>query len=782
MASALDIQITPICRQAGQDLPDLPGLSLCHPPRKAARGRTNDHLILHLALSENVVQGEIDLPSLMTKLETTYYSIPGAISSTLRFVAEDLNAFLLKYNKQTSSRDRRVIAALTQVVIRPESFYMAQSGLAHAFFVSGSGVQHLYDPMFSGQGLGTGQSTLVRFFQGQLAPGDLLLLSAKPSSLWTETSLTVFHGQDMEGMRQRLYDHSMPDISAVLIQARSGEGLIRVFPFQIPIITQPADSGGEDGPGTEVASPGGVIESKMPASQSLESPGEDVEMPLGQQEEQQVLGVPAEKVEAEVISEEKPQTPVPLEQDEAAKLTAKSADQPDSVVNAQPVDLAAKQKIRSPNVLLAMLVAIGEAFNHFFQYLGRNLGRFLGRLFPDELLELSNTAMAVVAILVPIVIVAGASLVYYQLGRAEQGRQYYLQAGDIAASALVLEEPLEKRNELLIALDYLNQVSVYGGVPAVQLDELRFRLQSEIDLLDNIRRVDYQPALVSGFDDSVSVSQMLVSFDDLYLLDAGSGSILRAFKTSLGYQLDDNFKCAPQFATINTGPLVSMVLWDGFDPDATVVAVDRAGNLLFCQPGSDPISEKLSPPSTGAFRSITAITMDRGYLYVLDPPSNAVWVYSIGSLDQEPSYFFGDQPPAIQGSIDLAVNFDELYLLHKDGHLTLCYAFIPNISLPKCNDPQPFTDFRVGRENATYISDTPFSEIFANPAPDPSLYLLEPQNQSVTHFSFRSLGYLREYSPLKPLQGGDATAFVISGVDRLLFLAVDNRVYFGLMP
>ena len=154
----------------------------------------------------------------------------------------------------------------------------------------------------------------------------------------------------------------------------------------------------------------------------------------------------------------------------------------------------------------------------------------------------------------------------------------------------------------------------------------------------------------------------------------------------------------------------------------------------------------------------------------------------MGKLDEVPSFFFGEVPPPIQDAVDLAANFDELYVLHTDGRLTLCFAFSQGVSLPKCNDPQPYTDFREGRANMPYIPARPFSQLYANPAPDPSLYILEPVNQSVTHFSYRNLGFQREYSPLYPLEGGDASAFTVSGVERLVFIALGNNIYFGVMP
>jgi hypothetical protein len=44
----LDINLLPLVRRAGQEQSSLPGLYAVNPPRRAARGRSDDQLILYL--------------------------------------------------------------------------------------------------------------------------------------------------------------------------------------------------------------------------------------------------------------------------------------------------------------------------------------------------------------------------------------------------------------------------------------------------------------------------------------------------------------------------------------------------------------------------------------------------------------------------------------------------------------------------------------------------------------------------------------------------------------
>ena len=51
--ATFDLNILPIHRQNGQEFADLPGLLAVAPPRKTARGRDKDSLILYLMLAGN---------------------------------------------------------------------------------------------------------------------------------------------------------------------------------------------------------------------------------------------------------------------------------------------------------------------------------------------------------------------------------------------------------------------------------------------------------------------------------------------------------------------------------------------------------------------------------------------------------------------------------------------------------------------------------------------------------------------------------------------------------
>jgi hypothetical protein len=126
--------------------------------------------------------------------------------------------------------------------------------------------------------------------------------------------------------------------------------------------------------------------------------------------------------------------------------------------------------------------------------------------------------------------------------------------------------------------------------------------------------------------------------------------------------------------------------------------------------------------------------------------------------------------------IDLALNRDDLFLVHDDGHLTVCAFGYPT----RCEDPAMINDLRDGGGRAPTIDNAVFREIQFAPPPDPSLYILEPERLSIYHFSVR-LTYQRQYRPQNISTESPATAFAISP-NHQVFLAIGNQVYFAPLP
>ena len=281
----------------------------------------------------------------------------------------------------------------------------------------------------------------------------------------------------------------------------------------------------------------------------------------------------------------------------------------------------------------------------------------------------------------------------------------------------------------------------------------------------------------------VSVTHLLVSDEDLYMLDGNSGNVIRAVASDQGYIVDDSFQCGPgPIGVTEAGMLTNIVPWPhGFLPEATVLGLDDRGNVIYCTPGKPPGLEPLTPSLSQSWGIPTAMTLDLGDLYVLDPTENAVWVYWDSEFDQEPSLFFDREIPPLQDVVDMTAKGGELYLLHGDGNTTLCYLGTPGVSPTRCS-PAPYVDERPGLVGNTFVAQDPFTQVSFTPPPDPSLFLLEPVNQAVFHFSLRNLVLEGQYLPMEALSPRPATGFFVDSVRRTIFLAIGNEVYYGVTP
>jgi hypothetical protein len=220
----------------------------------------------------------------------------------------------------------------------------------------------------------------------------------------------------------------------------------------------------------------------------------------------------------------------------------------------------------------------------------------------------------------------------------------------------------------------------------------------------------------------------------------------------------------------------------GQEDGATILGMDANGNLLRCIPGEEdaPIAIQMAPPDLN-WGQPTEFALENGNVYVLDSQTNSVWVYwANDNFSELPTYYFGNQIPPLKSVIDMSVKDGDLYLLHDDGHITVC-NYSSYVDAPtRCTDPAEFIDLRAGYQNGSVMQGTNFQQMQLAPPPDPSLYLFDPQAEAVYHLSMR-LAFQRQYRPSQPLLGETATTFAV-GPNRQAFVATNEQVYVAIMP
>jgi hypothetical protein len=406
------------------------------------------------------------------------------------------------------------------------------------------------------------------------------------------------------------------------------------------------------------------------------------------------------------------------------------------------------------------------------------VGEVVKRMLPDDsALSLSTSTMAFIALAVPVLVVAAAATVYFRRGRDSLYQQYYLEAQYAAEAAIQLSEPAAMREAWDIVLDQLDQAEQYQVTEDSQA--MRQYAQTVLDNLDLVIRLPFQAALADPLPADAVIHRIVVSEGDsvIYLLNQTDGRVLRGTLTDRGYVLDLDFICEPVPTPVIVGPLLDILpLPLTFEEGATLMAMDGNGNLMMCIPGGKASLVSQLPSPDMHWGTPLAFESTPLGLYILDPGTNAVWIFwANDEYGERPTLFFDEEVPSMRDVLDLTVNRDMLYLLYQDGHLTTCTFGYPT----RCEDPAMFTDIRSGRSNLT-IDGAVFREIQVTSPPDPSIFLLEPTTPSIYQFTLR-LNYYKQYRPLQPLSEGPATAFTISSGHQI-FLAIGNQVYMAPLP
>lgn len=766
MTSQIDLVLLPLIGYAEQEFPTLPGLFTTRPPRRSARGRNRDHLVLYLTQSGTAPLSDDQTNQILSRLAQTYYKTPGSVTAGQRAVADALNQYLLDRNLRNTSSGQQTIGLLTQAIMREGRLWLAQSGPTHVFIVTAEHVEHLYDPVLAGRGLGLSRTAPVRYSQVDLNINDALVLTPQPPPNWTSTTLKNATSQGAGNLRRHLLSQAAPHLNAVLAQAQNGKQkihLLRPVRAQRPRGLAAQETG--DAPRPAVVQPS-TLETRQPPS--IEEPElQQAEPPKGTTEPS--ASQPAQRI-----------PPVQAE-DQRVKVQNQAGPSVERI----PTQSTKSSRFKMPKINLGpiskALGVIWRAFANTGRQAGMGVGTLLRRMLPDSgIFSLPASTMAFVAIAIPILVVAIASFVYFQSGRAAQHEAYLTQAVQAAERAGSLEDPQDLRLAWDLTLRYLDQAEFYKTTE--QSRALRAQAQGALDSLNYIERLDYQNALSSPLSADTRVSRMLSVDNDLYLLNGADGVVLRATLTNKGYALDQTFQCGPgPFGGYIVGAIIDIApLPRSNNENATVLGIDANGNLLYCIPDEAPLALPMAPPDTN-WGAPKGVAQDSGDLYILDPLTNAVWIYRGANVTQQPRLFFSEQIPTMHDVIDLAVNRNDLYLLHEDGQMSTC-TFSGLVESPtRCEDPALYSDPRPGMQEGPKLQNTQFSEILFIPPPDPSLFLLDPESKAIYHLSVR-LTLQRQFQSSTKLSEGPATAFTINRASRTAFLALGNQVYYASMP
>ena len=791
----------------------MPGLLAVTAPRRTARGREKDNLIVYLMLSGNAPLSNPELKELNNKAVSLFYQSAGTLTSAMRKVTESINTALLERNRSTTGRGQYALALLVLAVVRESQCTLLLSGPTHAVWVSEGQSRHIHDAALSGKGLGSSQSIQTYFSQVELHSQDLLVVCGKFPRDWEADLLNERPPASLDASYRKL-TFTKGDLHAALIQAQPGNGTISILrpdlsrsrsdstpPLPVPAIkeiTSPEKYPTSELPVTNYESP----ISNSPVSEISEDeldkladfaahmvqpsaylmpplPADMIPLPEEMPEtESGMRGFPT-SIPRTNPPTKLPDTKVEFEEDaeieDVSTSSAVKSDKPSAHAE------AARQMAKAMVGGIQTGRRMNERVGTFFQ-------KFIPRLLPNanskKPLVVPTYVMIFIAVVIPAVVVTMASVIYLRFGQSIQYDELYRQALAARAQADGATDSIRQRDGWQSVLLLLNSADEYRETDESKL--LRSEAQAKLDALMGVVRLEFNPAFASGISASTQISRMAASESDLYMLDAERGSILHAAFTGRSLELDSSFNCQPgTYAGYQVDTMVDLLALPKVNTiGANVLGIDPKGNLLYCSPGQVPQAIPLpSLPNTNWGR-ITAFALDNGSLYVLDATSRAVWVFigKDGTFVDTPYFYFSNQIPNIDNAIDLAVSGDDLYLLHADGHLSTC-TFSRIAETPtRCVDPATYMDPFPAHQDLNLFAQAHFTQMSLTNPPNPVILLLDSENQSVFRFTPRSLELQNQVTSYagkeNPFQQGSAGAMAVSP-NYVLYMAIGNQVYFA---
>jgi len=826
--TTFDLNILPIHRINGQELADLPGLLAVTSPRKAARGREKDNLIVYLMLSGNASFSADELNQLKNDGADVFYRSPGSLTSAMRKAAEHINTTLLERNLSTTGRGQYALGLLALAVVRDTQCTLSLSGATHAVWVSEGQSRHVHDPALSGKGLGSGQSFNSYLSQVELHPNDLLVLCGKFPRDWEADLLGERPPATLDAGYRKL-TFTKGDLNAVLIQSQSGQGIITVL--------RPDVSASRPSQPMVVPVQDELIEAEPFTSQEYEEEiHEDIDS-MPEEPEQNVSSITEEELDELVdfaahmvqpsayaiplqpedttppaIKQETPATSptttprsFPPSIPRAKQTVSKPELKPEPIVivkGPEEEEISEPEEFVSPVLPSDKPTAHAEATRQMAKVvvggiqtgrrvnerLGDFLRRFVPRIVPNadstQPLIVPNYVMGFMAVIVPVLVVTVATVVYLRFGQSVQFDELYNQAVNARAQAISETDPIQQRIAWKKVLDQLDDAEQYRETDQSKL--LRSEAQANFDNLMGVVRLEFVQAFTGGLGGSAQISRMAASESDLYMLDAEHGSILHAAFTGRSLELDGAFNCQPgTYAGYQVGTLVDILALPKVNAvGATVLGIDTTGNLLYCAPGQVPQAVPLPPLPNTNWKRITSFVLDNGNLYVLDSDSRAVWVFvgKDSTFLDTPYFYFGNQIPNIDTAIDLGVSGDDLYLLHADGHLSTCtFSRIGQVPT-RCVDPAPRMDNFAAHKDMDIFAQANFTQMTLTNPPNPVVLLLDSEHRSVFRLSPRSLELQNQVSGFtgkgNPFQQGPVGAMAVSP-NYVLYLAIGNQIYFA---
>ena len=384
---------------------------------------------------------------------------------------------------------------------------------------------------------------------------------------------------------------------------------------------------------------------------------------------------------------------------------------------------------------------------------------------------LPQRALRTVALVIPIVVLIGVALTYWQRGVARENEFNSLMEQAQTAYQQALGADVATARDLLTQAEaFLVQAAAIKPDEEVAINELNASVVEHQDQISGVERLYWIGELRTYSDPGAQTEQVIVNGLDVYVLDAGNDQVYR-------HQLDEaNDALEPdesdpvlarrgqQVDNAVVGEMLDIVWMPaGGNRQTSDLLVLESGGLLEYNPswgiGSAPIAgkENLALP--------VAIDSYFGNLYILDPQVGQIMRYlpSTDGYTAPPEPYFPDQVAVdLTGAVDMAID-GFIYVLYADGTIRKFEGGLPvEFRITEIDKPlsRPTAIYTAPNEVAQYI------------------YVADAGNQRVVQLN-KDGRFLRQFKP-RDEQEVDFNTLRSIFVDELtgkLYLLNDHALY-----
>ncbi|MDO9545796.1 MAG: hypothetical protein Q7J07_03485 [Pelolinea sp.] len=773
---AIDFVTYQLQSRGGKEFHLISGVLVEKAARTTHRHRQGDLLAIFLSFSGDHRYPDEEINELVRTASGIYFHTQGSVTRAIQNVIEDLNKRVLDRNLDRGYEGVQADGSVNVSVLHNDWLFMGQVGDAHTYTIGSDRFERYGEDGESIEKLGRSKRIQPRLYQCELHTDDLILMSPQSHASWKAYYLSGSTELTMSQVKRRLQNQLIKDFSVLAIKAEEGNGKVRAEEWEIEIDTPNLEEQKEpiqDYPKTEIElSKGSLpIEADPRPDIHIENSRTNLEKTLPTTEEE----TPENTEILVTVGETEQFQP---EQFGVIKGTKETEDQPNKIL-----------------IALARGWMRGKTLRAKLQLFFR---RIQSKVVPERSKSQdgeSYTWMVVVVIAIPLILIFSSLTIYSRFGKEEQYKIFF----DEAQGKLLLVEdesdPVKQHALWKEILTLSTQAEEY--LVTNESRQLFQEAQTIVDNMDLTARLEFRPALTQFFPEGSSISSIKASSSGVYLLDSNSGNVLRIYLNTKGfYQLDEEFRCTPgTYGPATVSKLVDFVILPANSENYKIMALDREGNLVYCQPGEPPDSRALTTP-TGGWSEIIGTVYTNDILYVVDAGTSMVWIYRGNETDntnmsgivftESPTPFFDEDIPDLVGAIDASINEEDLYILHDDGHMTICqYSLLKDVKLTECEDPAPFTDNRVGSGNKKpwIFMGTNFLGLEQTRFSNASLYLLDGVSSTLYQFSYQ-LNLERTLKPQAnrnyPMPTNPPSGFGITP-DKEVFIAYGNQLFIAPM-